>query len=63
MARVPEIFPDQAGEWRFRVLGSNGEIVATGEGHPTPAGAERSLGTLRRILRDTNGMVPERVDK
>lgn len=62
MARTPEIFPDAKGEWRFRVKGGNGEIVATGEGHGTPRDAERSLVTLRRILRDTNGDQPVRVD-
>lgn len=63
MARPPEIFPDAAGEWRFRVKGGNGEIVATGEGHSSPSDAERSLAALRRILRDTNGEMPTRVDK
>jgi uncharacterized protein YegP (UPF0339 family) len=63
MARPPEIFRDQAGEWRFRVRGGNGETVATGEGHGSPADAERSLATLRRILRDTNGDLPTRVDQ
>lgn len=62
MARVPEIYRDEAGEYRFRVLGANGEKVAGGEGHPTPSGAERSLAALRRILRDTNGEIPKRVD-
>lgn len=62
MAKPPEIFPDKAGEWRFRVKGANGEVVATGEGHATPRDAERSLIALRRILRDTNGDMPVRVD-
>lgn len=58
---IPEIFQDEAGEWRFRVKGKNGEIIATGEGHPDPSKAERSLAALRRVLRDTNGDVPRRV--
>lgn len=62
MARVPEIYKDEAGEFRFRVLGGNGEIVATGEGYTTPNDAERGLATLRRILRDTNGEIARRVD-
>lgn len=58
---MTEIYQDKAGEWRFRVKGKNGEIVAQGEGHPTPGEAERALARLRRILRDTNGDLPRRV--
>lgn len=55
---MTEIYQDEKGEWRFRVKGKNGEIVATGEGYSRPADAERGLATLRRILRDTNGDLP-----
>lgn len=58
---MTEIYQDENGEWRFRVKGKNGEIVATGEGYTTPTDAERGLATLRRILRDTNGDLPRRV--
>lgn len=28
-----EIFRDKAGEWRFRLVGPNGEVVASSEGY------------------------------
>lgn len=55
---MTEIYQDEEGQWRFRVKGTNGEIVATGEGYTRPADAERGLSALRRILRDTNGDLP-----
>lgn len=56
---MTEIFKDANGEWRFRVKGRNGEIVATSEGYTSEGHAERGLAGLRRILRDTNGDLPK----
>lgn len=40
-----------ATEWRFRVKGANGEIIAMGsEGYVSKANAERGLRALRRAL-------------
>lgn len=50
-----EIFQDEAGEWRFRVKGGNGEKVATSEGYTRSADAERGLEDLHRILDETRG--------
>jgi uncharacterized protein YegP (UPF0339 family) len=50
---MTEIFRDEAGEWRFRVLGENHEIVCQSEGYTRQADAERGLVTLRRILQHT----------
>lgn len=38
MRRV-EVFEDKAGEWRFRRLAENGEIVLTSEGYTRKADA------------------------
>ncbi|HEY0955833.1 MAG TPA: DUF1508 domain-containing protein [Roseateles sp.] len=46
-----EIYPDAAGEWRWRLKASNGRIVASGEGYKTPAGAERGTQALRRAAK------------
>lgn len=53
-----EIYKDTAGEWRFRIKGKNGEIVATGEAYQSKAGALRGLGALVTILRGEVGEVP-----
>lgn len=45
-----EVFEDKAGEWRFRVKGLNGEIVATSEGYTSPNDANRGVYALRRIM-------------
>lgn len=41
-----EIWRDAQGEWRWRLKGHNGEIVANGESHPTRAGALRAFHTM-----------------
>ena len=47
-----EIFNDNAGEWRFRVKGKNGEIVATSEGYTRERDAHRGAETLIAIIRN-----------
>lgn len=58
---MTEIFQDEAGGWRFRVKGRNGEIVATSESYTRALDAERGLKTLTRILtaRSRGQMSPE----
>jgi len=42
-----EIYGDRHGEWRWRVIASNGNIVADGgEGYTTRAGAIRGWGSF-----------------
>lgn len=55
---MTEIFQDEHGEWRFRVKGRNGEVVATSEGYTRSADAERGLNDLRRILDETRDQAP-----
>lgn len=54
-----EIYQDQAGEWRFRVKGKNGEIVAQGEGYTTKHDAMRGYETLVRIVTDPDTRIGE----
>jgi uncharacterized protein YegP (UPF0339 family) len=49
---MAEIYQNEAGEWRFRIKGKNGEIVATGEGYTRIADAMRGLTALIRIIGD-----------
>lgn len=45
-----EIFPDKAGEWRWRLKGRNGEIMATSEGYTREADAVRGAEDARRVM-------------
>lgn len=55
---MTEIFQDKHGEWRFRIKGHNGEIMATSEGYTRPHDARRGLDDLRAILDSTVGIKP-----
>lgn len=48
MAAKFEIFQNARGEYRFRLKAGNGEIVATGEGYTTRAGAVRGTEAVKR---------------
>jgi hypothetical protein len=54
MAAV-EYFRDRAGEWRFRIVAGNGEIVASSEGYTRQADARRGLADLSRAIREIEG--------
>ncbi|MBF4770484.1 DUF1508 domain-containing protein [Nocardioides agariphilus] len=43
-----EIYKDKKGEFRFRLKSSNGQIVASGEGYPTKAGANKGVEAVQR---------------
>lgn len=45
---VIEIYRDPAGEWRWRLHARNGEVLASGEGYKTPAGAQRGVVAFKR---------------
>ena len=46
------IFPDSAGEYRWRLLGGNSEIVAVSEGYTTEYSAERSAKRVKEIAHE-----------
>jgi uncharacterized protein YegP (UPF0339 family) len=52
MAGKFEIFKDQRGEFRFRLKGRNGEIVAQGESYPTNAHVKRGIAAVQRAAAD-----------
>ena len=44
-----EVYEDNAGEWRWRLLAPNGEIIAdSGEGYVTKQGARRGVESVKR---------------
>lgn len=48
-----ELFQDSAGEWRWRLVASNGNIVAdSGEGYSSKQGAKRGIESVKRIASD-----------
>lgn len=48
MAAKFEIHQNAKREVRFRLEAGNGEIVATGESHPSPAGAHQGVEAVKR---------------
>jgi uncharacterized protein YegP (UPF0339 family) len=42
------ISPDAAGEFRWKLQAANGEVLASGEGYKTRAGARRGIAALKR---------------
>lgn len=45
---IVEIFEDVSGEFRYRLKGGNGEVMATSEGYTTRTDAERGFVDLQR---------------
>lgn len=48
MAGTFEVYEDKAGKFRFRLKAGNGEVVATGEGYETKAGAKKGCEAVQR---------------
>ncbi len=48
MAGTFEIFKDAAGEFRFRLKASNGQIVLTSEGYSSKAGAKNGVESVQK---------------
>lgn len=46
-----EIYRDKAGEYRWRLKAANHQVVASGEGYKTRAGALRGFAALQRAAR------------
>jgi uncharacterized protein YegP (UPF0339 family) len=47
-----EVYQDEGGGWRWRLLGENGEVVAVGESYTRERDAIRGWETARRIMAD-----------
>ena len=46
-----EMYPDKRGEWRFRIVASNGKIIAASEGYTTKRNAKVGARGLIRALK------------
>lgn len=48
-----EVFRDRADEWRWRLVASNGEIIAdSAEGYASKQGAQRGIESVKRVAGD-----------
>lgn len=43
-----EIYTDKAGEYRFRLKATNGQVIATGEGYKALAGCMNGIDSIKR---------------
>ncbi|WP_418581994.1 YegP family protein [Phascolarctobacterium succinatutens] len=43
-----EVYKDKAGEFRFRLKATNGQIIATGEGYKAMAGCKRGIESIKK---------------
>ncbi|QOT19417.1 DUF1508 domain-containing protein [Paenarthrobacter sp. YJN-5] len=56
MAGKYEVFKDDNGGFRYRLIASNGDVVVTSESYTTAASVRRGIGVLRK------NAVTEKVD-
>lgn len=47
-----EVYQDKAGEYRFRLKATNGEIIATGEGYKAKAGCMNGIESVKKNAPD-----------
>ena len=47
-----QIYKDKAGEYRFRLTASNGQIIAVGEGYKTLANCENGIASVKKNAPD-----------
>lgn len=54
-----EVFQDDAGEWRWRLVAANGEPLATSEGYTQKGDAIRGVSDLRHAVAESATQVYE----
>lgn len=47
-----EVYLDKAGEYRFRLTATNGQIIATGEGYKAKAGCMNGIESIKKNVVD-----------
>ncbi|MFB6112509.1 MAG: YegP family protein [Halodesulfurarchaeum sp.] len=58
-----ELFRDSADEWRWRLVASNEEIIATcGEGFSSKQGAERNIASVKEGAPHADVVIESRPD-
>ena len=54
-----EVYKDKAGEFRFRLKATNGQIIATGEGYKAMAGCKNGIASIKKNVVDAKIVVEE----
>lgn len=49
-----EVYTDKAGEFRFRLKATNGQIIATGEGYKSKAGCMNGIESIKKNAPDAD---------
>lgn len=52
-----EVYKDKAGEFRFRLKATNGQIIATSEGYKAMAGCKRGIESIKKNVVDAKIIV------
>ena len=58
-----EVYKDKAGEFRFRLKATNGQIIATGEGYKALAGCLKGIESIKKNAVDAKIVVEEPKEK
>lgn len=55
-----EVYEDRAGEWRWRLVAANGNVIAdSGEGYASKQGVERGIESVKANAPDAHVIVVE----
>ena len=54
-----EVYKDKAGEFRFRLKATNGQIIAVGEGYKALAGCMNGIESVKKNAADSSVVVEE----
>lgn len=54
-----EIYKDSAGEFRFRLKATNGQVIATGEGYKALAGCKNGIASIKKNAPEAAILVEE----
>ncbi|MDO4179412.1 MAG: YegP family protein [Phascolarctobacterium sp.] len=54
-----EVYKDKAGEFRFRLKATNGQIIATGEGYKALASCKNGIASIKKNAPDAKIVVEE----
>lgn len=54
-----EVYKDKAGEFRFRLKATNGQVIATGEGYKALAGCMNGIESVKKNAADASVVVEE----
>lgn len=58
-----EVYKDKAGEFRFRLKATNGQIIAVGEGYKALAGCLNGIESVKKNAADAVVVVEEKKEK